>query len=81
MDDKPFALFCGSTYYPAPGWQGYVDSFATLDEAVSSDIARKHEESSYDWWQVVDLRIKTIVAGAGEGHTGLMGMFPANPNG
>lgn len=75
--DKPFILFCGFTYYPAPGWQGYIGDFETLEQACESGI--ENSQNEYDWWQVVDLDQKKIVAGEGEGHTGLFGKFPANP--
>ncbi len=75
---KPFILFCGFTYYPAPGWQGYIGDFETLETAC--EAGRQEILDMHDWWQVVDLNKKAIVAGEGEGHTGLFGLFPANPN-
>lgn len=69
---KPFILFCGFAYYPAPGWQEYIGDFETLDAACE---AGKKEIiiAMYDWWQVVDLNEKVIVAGEGEWYTGLEG--------
>ena len=75
---KKYALLCGFTYYPSPGWQGFIDAFDSLSEA---SIRGKSEiEDQYDWWQVVDMEECEIVEGEGEGHTGLYGMFPVNPN-
>lgn len=73
--DRPFALFAGATYYPAPGWQEHRGQHATLEEATA--IGKKLAEEEYGWWQVVDLRELKIVAGEGAGHTGLFGMCPA----
>ena len=32
---KKFALIVGFTYYPSPGWQGYVGDFKTIKEACA----------------------------------------------
>lgn len=61
---KRFLLFAGETYYAAPGWRGFVDSFDTLEEAIA---AGKLDGS--DWWQVVDLEQGEIVASEGRVHT------------
>jgi hypothetical protein len=76
-DNRPFLLFCGQTYYPDPGWQGYFNSYATLDEAET--VAKQRIADSADWWQVVDVRTRLIVAGEGAGHTGLFGLVSAGP--
>ena len=75
MVRRPFALFAGETYYPAPGWQGHRGQYATLKEATA--IGKELAKEKYTWWQVVDLRKLKIVAGEGAGHTGLLGMCPA----
>lgn len=77
-EEKPFALFSGSTYYPAPGWMGHRGQYANLEEAEKE--GNKQAKEAYGWYQVVDLRILEIVAGEGSGHTGLFGQCPANPN-
>jgi hypothetical protein len=76
--DKPFALFAGPTYYPAPGWQDHQGQYASVDEAREN--GEKIARDEYGWWQVVDLRHLKIVAGEGSGHSGLMGQIQANPN-
>lgn len=73
----PFALFAGSTYYPAPGWQGHRGQFASVEEASVKGKTLADKECG--WWQVVDLRVLEIVAGEGAGHTGLFGKVSANP--
>jgi len=75
---KPFALFSGQAYYPAPGWTDYDGDYETLAEAIK--VGKRKCESSYEWWQVVDLNRKIIVAGEGEGYTGLFSKFPAFPD-
>lgn len=77
--NRDYAVFCGCTFYPPPGWQGYMGDASTLEEA--REIAKeKAGKSSYNWWQVVHLPSREIVDGEGQGHTGLDGYFPANPN-
>jgi len=79
--DMQFVAFAGYTYYPSPGWTAHIGVFVTLDEAIHA--AKEAHESVYggdSWWQVVALDRLEIVAGEGEGHTGLFGAFPANPN-
>lgn len=72
--DKPFILFAGDTYYPAPGWHNYDGDFATLEAACKSGKAGL---CAGEWWQVVDLNTKRIVAGEGEGYTGLFELLKA----
>ena len=72
---KPFALFAGPTYYPAPGWRGHLGQFQSVAEAEKE--GRLVADEWYGWWQVVDLRNLEIVAGEGSGHTGLFGKMSA----
>lgn len=44
---KRFLLFSGSDYYPGGGWDDFVASFDTLEEA-------KDRKSHRDWNQMVD---------------------------
>jgi hypothetical protein len=74
--EKPFVLFYGSTYYPASGWHDFAGEFDTLEEAAAEGEKRR-AGYQFDWWQVVDLRERKIVAGSGEGHTGLFGKVVA----
>lgn len=73
----PLALFAGPTYYPSPGIRSAQGLFATPEEAEQrgKQIAAKE----YGWWQVVDLRTLTIVAGNGFGYSGLFGKVSAAP--
>jgi len=73
---KPFALLVGEKYYASPGWHAYVNSFETLIEAIKQGRAEK-EKCGVRWFQVVDLRDLTIVAGGGCAHTGLTGEVQA----
>lgn len=77
-EEKPYLLFAGSTYYPAPGWQGLIGEFEDLEDAVK--IGKQKAEYYFGWYQVVDIRTRKIVAGEGSGHTGLFGECSANPN-
>ena len=52
---KNFILFGGDRYYPSGGWEDYVNSYETLEEA------RMYAKDRYDWWHVLDLTTKTIV--------------------
>jgi hypothetical protein len=74
--EKPFILFTGDTYYPGPGWANYRGSFDTLEDALT--FALDPMTSSFDWWQIVDIRLRQIVAGDGEGFGGVY--IPADPN-
>lgn len=77
--DKPFILFAGPTFYAYPGWMGYDGEFASLEAAcLAGELAISN---GWDWWQVVDLRSKHIVAGKGKSHTGLRGFTAAWPAG
>jgi len=74
--EKPFIVFCGFTYYPPPGWYGYCGDAETLDNAkkIAIDTIK---DCDFDWWQIVDLGKKEVVAGNGSGHTGLFGKVDA----
>lgn len=74
---RPFVVFWGYKYYAAPGWQNYIGDAETLEEAIN--IGKEKCSNEYEWWQVVDLMKKEIVAGEGSSHTGLYGEFAANP--
>lgn len=76
--DAPFALFAGATYYPSPGWRGHMGQYGRMDAAV--ERGKHAAEEMYGWWQIVDLRTLTIVAGEGSGHTGLWGQCDAGPS-
>lgn len=77
-EEKPYLLFAGATYYPAPGWQDLEGEFEDFEEAVK--FGKEKANSYYGWWQIVDIRTRKIIAGEGSGHTGLWGQCSANPN-
>lgn len=56
---KRFMLFAGMHYYPAGGWDDFVDSFDTVEDAVAHP---KIVSEYWDWWQVVDTATGTVVA-------------------
>ena len=50
---KPFLVFAGYDYYPAPGIRDYRGRYATKEEARQA--AEAHVET-LSWAQVVDVR-------------------------
>lgn len=73
-----YALLAGPTYYPPPGWTAFIETGDDLP--TLTETGKEKAEEYYGWWQIVDLETLQIVAGEGQGHTGLFGMFKANPN-
>jgi len=55
---KRFALFGGDHYYPEGGWDDFIWTFATLEEARAAGkrLSSKAEYYQIDWYQVVDLQ-------------------------
>ncbi|KKT86008.1 MAG: hypothetical protein UW85_C0008G0002 [Parcubacteria group bacterium GW2011_GWA1_Parcubacteria_45_10] len=53
---KQFLIFAGDTYYPSGGWQDFIGSENTKEEALLL-MSKRH----YDWWQVVDSQTGNIV--------------------
>lgn len=49
---KRYLLFAGDTYYPAGGWDDFIDSFDSF-EAARED-PKLVERSKYGWWQIID---------------------------
>lgn len=52
---KRYLLFAGESYYPVGGWKDFVDSYDTIEEAVS------YGRAAGDWWHVVDSATGKIV--------------------
>ena len=73
--DSPLALFAGPKYYPSPGFRNHIGQFDDLTLAAAA--GRKIAEEEFGWWQVVDLMTLQIVAGDGQGHSGLWGLVGA----
>jgi hypothetical protein len=59
---KNYALFAGSNYYPAGGIHDLVSCFETLEDAIDV-IAQR---ADYDWWHIVNVATKSIVASSHE---------------
>ena len=57
---KRYLLFAGYSYYPAGGWNDFVDSYDTREEAEQSakNICLLEEYTiptgKYDWCHVID---------------------------
>jgi hypothetical protein len=51
---KRFLLFAGQQYYPVGGWDDFVSSFETIEEAKKYPIAEID-----DWVQIVNLQTGT----------------------
>ena len=54
-----FALFAGENFYPAGGWQDLVGVYHSVEDARQS--LQAIEESSRQWWQIVDLDTALMV--------------------
>lgn len=48
--EKPYLLFGGDTYYPSGGFEDYIGSFKTLDEAIE-----RVKNQNIDWWHIVSI--------------------------
>lgn len=58
---KRFAFFTGMNYYPSGGWDDFVSSYDTLEEAVEQFVPEHGSHSLLNWGQVVDLTVGEIV--------------------
>lgn len=70
---KRFLLFGGPTYYAGGGWNDFVSSHDTLEEAVeAADKLHEQVVNDWDWWHVVDASLGQTVQsdpwGNGGGH-------------
>lgn len=69
MSGKRFIVFAGETYYPHAGWRDYQNESDTLEAAEDIGKALLIDGScEFDWYQVVDLDLRTIVAWGGKTH-------------
>jgi hypothetical protein len=69
MDARPhvlrrFILLGGDTYYAAGGFNDFISSFDSLDDAVAEARLRESFRSidSFDWWHVWDCVTNSVVA-------------------
>ena len=60
-----FLLFGGYTYYAGGGWNDYLGSYFTADEAIIDGQAFMPDR--IDWFHVVDLEHDKIVHYQGRG--------------
>lgn len=58
--DKPFLLFCGSTFYPGGGWNDFVGAFAST-EAAKTHLINHPDDYTHDWWHIVDASTREII--------------------
>ena len=84
-EDKPtpirlnrFLLFAGEDYYPLAGWNTFINSYNSLDDAMSGIVKIDFREytingDSYNWFEVVDLVKGVPVEQAGCPYGGLWG--------
>ena len=59
---RRFALFVGTDYYPAGGWDDFHSAYDTKEEARAAGERIAGLRHNYDWWHVVDLTIGDKVA-------------------
>lgn len=55
-----FVLFAGDNYYPGGGWQDFVDSYDTVEEAVAA--GKPDEDDWGKWYHVIDITTGERVA-------------------
>lgn len=60
---KRYLLFAGSYYYPGGGWDDFIQSFDTLEEAMAHPEA--FQDDYVHWYMIVDSTDEQIVMGAG----------------
>lgn len=56
--NKKYLVFAGQHYYPSGGWDDFISSHSSLDEATD---AAKKEMDAFDWWQIVDCETCSVV--------------------
>jgi hypothetical protein len=53
---KRFLLFAGDEYYPAGGWEDFIESFSTVNGALAEAATLEA-----DWFHIVDLTTGEMV--------------------
>lgn len=56
---KRYVVFAGSNYYPCGGWDDFVDSFATPEEAQAEIDKQEHRSC---WAYAIDLETGDTIA-------------------
>lgn len=73
-----FLLFGGRTYYSAGGWNDYLGSYFTVEEAVADGLAlynirhdynKPHRYGDVEWFHVVDIQRDEIVHKHGDNYS------------
>lgn len=62
---KRYLLFAGSHYYPFGGARDFIDSFDTLEEAMSAPVTDGRE---VDWLDIADLENNLALVMSKRGH-------------
>jgi hypothetical protein len=57
-DMRRYVIFVGINYYPEGGWDDYLASYETKEEALGHFEVRKDD---HDWIHVVDIETRTIL--------------------
>ena len=60
---RRYLLFAGDRYYPAGGWNDFVDSFDTKEEAL--ERAWEALSGMFDWYHIIDHETGEEVASSG----------------
>ena len=58
---KRYLSFAGANYYPEGGWDDFVGSFDTPQEAAAAGVAEVDELGMTGWYHVVDATTGKIV--------------------
>ena len=61
MGVKRFVVFAGFQYYPGGGWEDFIGSCDTLEEARELRRATLEENYQYSWSHIVDLQTGEVV--------------------
>lgn len=56
MNNKPFLLFGGDTYYPSGGWHDFIGAFSTFEEAYNFT-----SHCLIDWAHIVETTTGRVV--------------------
>ncbi len=48
---KRYALFAGDQYYPSGGWDDFIGTYDSVEDALEAEAKR----TRHDWYQIVDL--------------------------
>lgn len=68
-----YLLFGGLEIYPPAGWLGFIGAYETKEAAYKAGVERLRVDSAewVDWFQVIDLETKKMIAWEGSAHGGV----------